>query len=247
MAKKQEANDSNTNTAVALIIVAIIAAAFVGILLESFTIAIIIVIGGFILGVKVAVSDSFTPTRALPPVSYIDDGEGNRNLMTTEYTCRIAGITHHASSHDIGGFVGRICYDPSNLYDRQAVGIYTENGKLLGYIPKNELNEFRQWSQRDPLPCIGYIREGDKAGFYGKVKIIDADKNITEIQMIKYCIWMVDNFGAEFIPDKFFKLCPIKGMSTDQWIDYLDQQLEEKKSIKKELDKIAKKKITNSR
>ena len=242
MAKNREDNNPNINAGVALLVVAVIIAGIVGVWAESITIAVILVIVGFVLSTKVAISDSLTPTRELPSVNYIADGGGKRNLMATEYTCRIAGITHHASSRDIGGFVGVICSDPSNPYDKKVVGIYTDKGKLLGYIPKDELDEFRQWSLRDPLPCIGYIREGDKSDLYGRVKIIDADKNMTEIHMIKYAIWMIDNFGGECIPEKFFRLCPIKGMNTKQWLDYLDDQLEEKKAIKTELDKIAKKK-----
>lgn len=241
MASKKEPEDLNLNAGVVITILFIAAGLCIGVWLESFFIGILIIICGFYYGLKTSTSDTLTPKRTLPPINYPEDGTGDRTLMGTEYTCKIAGITHHASSYDIGGFVGVVCSDPTNPYDGSAVGIYSETGKLLGYIPKNELKEFREWTSRDPLPCIGYIREGNKADIYGNIKIIDGDRNITEIHMIKYAIWMIENFGAECIPNRFFSECPHKRLSTDQWLDYLDTELENKKAIKKELDKQARK------
>lgn len=242
MAKKNENEDLNSTLGVVVTIIFIGLGLILGIWSGSFLVGILVVGCGIYFGIKTSSAEVLTPKRTLPPIYYPQDGSGDRTLNGTEYTCKIAGITHHASSNDFGGFVGVIYPDASNPYDSNAVGIYNEKGKLLGYIPSGDLGEFREWATRYPLPCIGYIREGNNADMYGRIKVIDGDRNITEIQMIKYVIWMIDNFGAEFIPDKFFKLCPTKGMTTEQWLDYLDDQLEEKKVVKKELDKIARKK-----
>lgn len=241
MASKRETKDLNLDAGIVITVIFIVAALFIGVWLESFFIGIVIAICGLYYGLKTSTLDTLSPKRTLPPIDYPEDGTGDRTLTGTEYICKIAGITHHASSSDIGGFVGVVCSDPTNPHDSKAVGIYSETGKLLGYIPKDELKEFREWTSRDPLPCIGYIRKGDSTDLYGKIKIIDGDRNITAIHMIKYAIWMIENFGAEYVPDRFFAGVHYKNMTTEEWLDYLDEELDNRKTLKKELDKQARK------
>lgn len=239
MAKKNESEDLNSTLGVIVTIIFMVIGLLLGIWFGSFLVGILVVGCGIYFGIKTSSAEVLTPKRTLPPIYYPQDGSGDRTLNGTEYTCKIAGITHHASSNDFGGFVGVIYPDASNPYDSNAVGIYNEKGKLLGYIPSGDLGEFREWATRYPLPCIGYIREGNNADIYGRIKVIDGDRNITEIHMIKYAIWMIENFGAEAIPDRFMAACPHKNMTTAQWLDYLGDELENRKILKKEHDKIA--------
>ena len=88
-----------------------------------------------------------------------------------EYYTKIAGAQYRNDARDIGGFLGYVCSEPNNPYDKNAVAIYRNDGKLLGYIPKDETKDFREWSTKENLPCIGYIKDGDDVAIYGRVKV----------------------------------------------------------------------------
>ena len=61
---------------------------------------------------------------------------------------KIAGITHYCNPSDEGYFEGVIYNDSDNPYDGNAMAIVSMNKKLLGYIPKDETNDFSCKSHR---------------------------------------------------------------------------------------------------
>lgn len=83
-----------------------------------------------------------------------------------EWHTYIAGLSHHISKHDIGGFAGWIENDLNNAHDSKAMGVYNSFGKLLGYIPAKELPDYRHWSDGLPMPSVGfiYIEDGQYRG-----------------------------------------------------------------------------------
>lgn len=146
------------------------------------------------------------------------------------YYTKIAGAQHHSSTQDIGGFLGYVCSEPNNPYDKNAVAIYRNDNKLLGYIAKDEIESFREWSEKENLPCIGFIKTGNEVPLFGKVKIIDTDEDEMNLIIVRYVRWMVSNFGAKFIPSGF-KVDAGKELKTKMdWIDFLDGYIEKKEA-----------------
>lgn len=147
----------------------------------------------------------------------------------TFYT-RIAGVEYRNDAQDIGGFLGYVCFEPTNPYDKNAVAIYRNDGKHVGYIPKDETKDFREWSGKDNLPCVGFIKDGDEVELYGKAKIIDTDKDEMELIVAKFVKWLVSNFGVKFIPVGFKIDTDTMPRTKKDWLAFLTEYIDEKEN-----------------
>lgn len=151
-----------------------------------------------------------------------------RDSHSNTFLTRIAGLTLSNTADDVGGYWGCIYHDKDNEYDPNAIAVLSVDGKLRGYIPKDETKDLRKWCNRNYLPCIFYIAEGDPAPLYGHVMVIDSDKEGVEYAMTHQTRWLVENFGVEFIPkDMGFTFDGKKPQTEQEWIDYLDEILDE--------------------
>lgn len=144
-----------------------------------------------------------------------------------EFYCKIAGVQHHCTGADVGGFLGYVAPEENNPYDKNACAVYRNDGKLVGYIPKDELTEYRQWSGCKPLNCIGFIKTGTEVPLFGKVKVMNnADKDEMEIIVIKYVRWLVANFGKKYIPADFNISTDEPPKTKSDWLAVLDEYIE---------------------
>ena len=77
---------------------------------------------------------------------------------------RIAGITHgeHVDEH-LGEFTASLIPDPTNPYDQNAIKIVTCEGHRVGYVPKDQTQDVRDFTT---LPCRCYCYIGTNDGFY---------------------------------------------------------------------------------
>lgn len=133
-------------------------------------------------------------------VETIDEPE---DFINGSFNTYIAGINHHCNQSDIGGFIGVVAPEPNNPYDKNAVAIYRNdsNPKLLGYIGKNDLSEYREWCKGKPFTCVGYIMAGDDAPVYGRIKVIKPyNENFVKDETDDYIRWMIKKYGKEFLP-----------------------------------------------
>ena len=147
-----------------------------------------------------------------------------------EYYTKIAGVQYRNDVQDIGGFLGYVCSEPTNPHDKNAIAIYRNDGKLIGYIPKDETKDFREWSAKENLPCVGFIKDGDDVALYGKVKVLDADADETELEIVKFVKWLVSNFGVKFIPVGF-NVDTDKTLRTKKdWLAFLTEYIDEKEN-----------------
>lgn len=146
------------------------------------------------------------------------------------YYTKIAGVQHHNGKKDIGGFLGYVCSEPNNPYDKNAIAVYRNDNKLLGYISKDEVADYRKWSAKENLPCVGFIKACDDVPLFGKVKIIDTDKDETDLIVAQYVKWIVSNFGTKFIPNGFSVNTDKELRTKTDWIDFLDGYIEEKET-----------------
>ena len=214
--------DSKTSSVINILVWAFVIAGIVWLWADSIFFAAIIIA----LGIYASYLTIFptTPNNNIPrtPI-YRPDGTGAQTLGETEYFCKIAGASHHDNKE--GAFIGVVMSDPDNEYDKNAIAIYHNDGRLVGYIPRNEQKDFREWSTREPLPCVGFFCEGDYTDLYGKVKVIDADQRLTEIHIAKFVRWMVEKYGVKYIPNDFVVDSPDAPRTKAQWLDYLDEYI----------------------
>ena len=211
-------------------------------LLDSVVIGVIIFVVGLILFFAIL----FTP-KATRSSFTIDDielrkaGEGARTLIDTEFFCRIAGVEHH--KNECGAFIGFVCAEPDNKYDKNAIAVYDEDSKLVGYIPRSEHLRFREWrSEVRVLPCIGFIEDQFNNGaLRGKVKVIDSDRITTEVHIIKFVIWLINNYDTSYIPKLYRTYSSCTARSADKWLNHLSDVLATKDAERKELNRKIKK------
>ena len=144
------------------------------------------------------------------------------------YHTKIAGVQHRCDHQDVGGFLGYIKPNPDNPHDPNAIAIYRNGGKHLGYIPKDETNALRRWSAKEKLPCVGFIKEGDEVPLFGKVKVLDTSPEEAELEVAKYVRWMVSQFGLGFVPEGF-SMDPVP-TSKKQALEIMDEYIENKEA-----------------
>lgn len=77
---------------------------------------------------------------------------------------QIAGITHgeHIDDH-LGEFVATLEPEPTNPYDSNAIKIVTSEGHRVGYVPKDQTADVRNFTT---LPCRCYCYIGTNDGLY---------------------------------------------------------------------------------
>lgn len=144
-----------------------------------------------------------------------------------EYSTYIAGINYRCDAGDIGGFIGTVKPDRANKYDKNALAIYRGDGKHLGFIPKNETRHIRRWGTSAVI-CVGYVKEGDDAPLYGRVKIYSRLDNGAMIEIARYIKWLIDSHGVEYAP-KELNASGI-GADIDAWHAMLDNIITENES-----------------
>lgn len=227
-------NEKQTYSIGCLFIILIIVAIVVGIYTESFVAFVAMIIIGIYVIIKFSDNngdytprmDDDTPTLSDDLINNATDYSRALTLSETEYFCSIAGVSHHNDEDNIGGFIGYCMADPNNRYDKNAIGIYESGGRLVGYIPKGEQKDFRAWSKRNPLPCIGFIEEFNDR-MRGKVKVIDACPELTELHMFKFIKWLILNHGKGFIPSGMEIHKNVVLRTEDQWLDFIEECIAE--------------------
>lgn len=147
-----------------------------------------------------------------------------------DYLCKIAGVQYRNDAQDIGGFLGYVRSEPTNPHDKNAIAIYRNDGKHVGYIPKDETKDFREWSAKENLPCVGFIKDGDEMALYGKVKVIDTDADEIELEVVKFVKWLVSNFGVKFIPAGFKIDTDTMPRTKKDWLAFLTEYIDEKEN-----------------
>lgn len=210
-------NNAGENLTMGLIL-AVVGAGLSVILLDSWFIAIIVFIAGLGICYTMSQGGEQHPQATLPRKS---------RKHKIDYETRIAGAHHHCDDSDIGGFVGYIRPDVNNRHDRNAIGIYNNDGKLLGYIPKEEIADVLRWATQLQLPCIGYILSGDKVDYWGRVTIIDTDPVRTEIEIVRTAMVMLERDGVKIIPPDFRVEGAEQPTTKKEWMKILEQRIEE--------------------
>lgn len=86
----------------------------------------------------------------------------------------VVGLRYHCTVHDCGKIVGIVKPEPSNVHDPRAQAVIRSDGKLLGYIPRTQLDWYEEFNEENlECPFVGEI-ELDKgsAGLIAEIKVI---------------------------------------------------------------------------
>lgn len=87
----------------------------------------------------------------------------------------IAGLYYHYKSYMPNSMNGVIKAEPNNPEDTKAIGIYSDNFGLIGYIPKDYTAIVRTWAESDMpiLRCkISLSVEEEYGRYYGNILIL---------------------------------------------------------------------------
>lgn len=214
-------------------IVCFIGSFFVAVLLgfyfESFIVGLIIFAIGIYATCQILVkSVRNTTPSSLPNEPIVSSAPSSKpRPKRATFESRVAGAQHHCDDSDIGGFMGYIAPDPNNEYDKRAIAIYRNDGKHLGFIPKDDITRLKRWASQPSLPCIGYIFDGDMVEYWGKITIVDAEPQQTELEMIKIAYDMVVRDGAHILPEEFRVEGDEQPTSRKEWLEVLEERIKE--------------------
>ena len=202
---------------IALLLIAVLidAPAFGGIMILAIAIWIVYLI------VKAVGDKPVKPSKAKVK-EFIAPGDNSE-----EYSTYIAGINYRCDAGDIGGFIGTVEPDRGNKYDKNALAIYRGDGKHLGFIPKSETRHIRRWGVGVAI-CVGYIKEGDDAPLYGRVKVYSLLDNGAMIEIARYVKWLINNHGIEYAPRELN--ASGMGADIDAWHAMLDDIIDQNES-----------------
>ena len=103
----------------------------------------------------------------LDTIGYSEDLEEN-----TE-TFDITGLRYHCTVYDCGKIVGIVKPEPSNVHDPRAQAVYRNDGKLLGYIPRTQLDWYEDFNEQNvPCPFVGEIEVDGRGWLVAEIKVI---------------------------------------------------------------------------
>lgn len=109
-----------------------------------------------------------------PDLSFLDTLVYDEELEENTETFDIAGLRYNCTIQDCGPIAGIVKPEPSNPHDPRAQAVIRSDGKLLGYIPRTQLD----WYE-------GFNEEGIVCPFVGEIELDRASASLTaEIKVI---------------------------------------------------------------
>jgi len=107
-------------------------------------------------------------------LSFLDIIDYFEDLEENTETFDISGLRYHSTVHDCGIIVGMVKPEPSNVHDPRAQAVYRNDGKLLGYIPRTQLEWYEDFNEQNvPCPFVGKIElDRSSAQLIAEIKVI---------------------------------------------------------------------------
>ena len=97
----------------------------------------------------------------------------DEDLDENTETFDITGLRYHCTEKDCGPIVGYVKPDPSNVHDVRAQAVIRSDGKLLGYIPRTQLDDYEDFNEDDVVcPFVGEIERDGRGWLIGEIKVI---------------------------------------------------------------------------
>ena len=107
-------------------------------------------------------------------LSFLDKLDYAEDLEENTETFDITGLRYYCTVHDCGKIVGYVKPEPSNVHDARAQAVIRSDGKLLGYIPRTQLDWYEDFNEQNvPCPFVGEIElERGSARLIAEIKVI---------------------------------------------------------------------------
>ena len=107
-------------------------------------------------------------------LSFLDNLEYDEDLEENTETFDITGLRYHCTVHDCGKIVGVVRPEPSNVHDNRAQAVIRNDGKLLGYIPRTQLDWYEDFNENNvTCPFVGEIElDRSRAALIAEIKVI---------------------------------------------------------------------------
>ena len=92
---------------------------------------------------------------------------------TFEFTIAGTNYNDHIADY-LGEFRGRLVPDPTNEHDPNAIRVEHEDGGFVGYVPRKEQQELREFKGELPCPCYCFVefKAGDDFYFLGHCYVV---------------------------------------------------------------------------
>ena len=107
-------------------------------------------------------------------LSFLDALEYYEDLEENSETFDITGLRYYCTVHDCGKIVGYVKPEPSNVHDNRAQAVIRSDGKLLGYIPRTQLDWYEDFNEENVVcPFVGEIElDRSTARLIAEIKVI---------------------------------------------------------------------------
>lgn len=107
-------------------------------------------------------------------LSFLDELDYYEDLEENTETFDISGLRYHCTVHDCGPIVGVVKPEPSNVHDSRAQAVISSEGKLLGYIPRTQLDWYEDFNEQNvTCPFVGEIElDRSSARLVAEIKVI---------------------------------------------------------------------------
>ena len=106
-------------------------------------------------------------------LSFLDTLDYYEDLEENSETFDITGLRYHCTVHDCGKVVGFVKPEPTNVHDVRAQAVFRSDGKLLGYIPKTQLDWYEDFNEEDVVcPFVGEIELDGRGWMQAEIKVI---------------------------------------------------------------------------
>lgn len=106
-------------------------------------------------------------------LSFLDNLDYYEDLEENTETFDITGLRYYCTVHDCGKVVGVVKPEPSNVHDSRAQAVIRSDGKMLGYIPKTQLDWYEDFNEEDVVcPFVGEIEIDGRGWMQAEIKVI---------------------------------------------------------------------------
>ena len=124
-------------------------------------------------GTQTEVDEQFPEEGEELDLSFLDNIDYSDDLEENTETFDITGLRYHCTVHDCGKIVGIVKPEPSNVHDPRAQAVYRNDGKLLGYIPRTQLDWYEDFNEENvPCPFVGEIEVDGRGWLIAEIKVI---------------------------------------------------------------------------
>ena len=124
-------------------------------------------------GTQTDVDEQFPDDDEELDLSFLDNIDYSDDLEENTETFDITGLRYHCTVHDCGKIVGIVKPEPSNVHDPRAQAVYRNDGKLLGYIPRTQLDWYEDFNEENvPCPFVGEIEMDGRGWLIAEIKVI---------------------------------------------------------------------------